>query len=108
MEAAKCSEIILRTTPAQFVDQAEMVSDKINAVAGALDELEAVILRTSHYWIGEAGDYYRILYEENREEIQEIIKDLSAHPTELLKMAQLAAKTSPGDELSEPLSGDVL
>lgn len=108
METVKCSEIMLKTTPAQFVDQAETVSDRIGAVAGALDELESVILRTSHYWIGEAGDYYRILYGENREEIQEMMKDLSAHPAELLKMAQLTAKTSSGDELSEPLSGNIL
>ena len=108
MEAVKRSEIMLKTTPEQFIKQAEEVSDRINAVAGELDELEAVILRTSHYWIGEAGDYYRILYGENREEIQEMMEELSAHPAKLLKMAQLTAKTSKKDELSKPLSGDVL
>lgn len=108
MEAVKRSEIMLKTTPEQFVKQVEEVSDRISAVAGALDELEAVILRTSHYWIGEAGDYYRVLYGENKEEIQEMMKELSAHPAKLLKMAQLSAKTSMGDELSRPLSGDVL
>lgn len=108
MEAVKRGEITLKTTPGKFVKQTEEVSDRINAVAGALDELEAAIMRTSHYWIGEAGDYYRVLYGENREEIQEMMKELSAHPAKLLKMAQLSAKTSTGDELSMPLSGDVL
>lgn len=108
MAAVKRSEIMLKVPPEQFIGQAEAVSDKINSVAGALDELEAVILRTSYYWIGEAGDYYRVLYGENKEEIQEMMKDLSAYPTELLKMAQLTAKTSSGDELSEPLSGNIL
>ncbi len=108
METVKPSEIMLKTAPAQFIDQAETVSEKINSVAGALDELESVILRTSYYWIGEAGDYYRILYGENREEIQEMMEGLSAYPAELLKMAHLTAKTSSGDELSEPLSGNIL
>lgn len=108
MEAVKRSEIMLKTTPEQFVKQVEEVSDRINAVAGALNELETVILRTSHYWIGEAGDYYRVLYGENREEIQEMMEELTARPAELLKMAQLTAKISTDDELSKPLPGDVL
>jgi len=108
MEAVKCGEIMLKASPAQFAGQAGAVSEKIDSVAGALDELESVILRTSYYWIGEAGDHYRILYGENREEIREMMKALSAYPAELLKMAHLTAKAPSGDGLSEPLSGDIL
>ncbi|MCM1122692.1 MAG: hypothetical protein NC416_08915 [Eubacterium sp.] len=108
MGTGKHGEMMLKTTAEQFIDQAAKVTDKISAVAEALDELEEVVLRTSHYWIGEAGDHYRILYGENREEIEEMMKGLSAHPAQLLKMAQLTAKDMPGGELSKPLPADVL
>lgn len=102
------NKITLHTSPGQFADKAADVSEQIGEVVEALKELEAVILRTSHYWLGEAGDYYRVLYGENREEIREMIARLSARSQTLLQTAGLTEKSHEEGEMSQPLPADVL
>ncbi|MBD5504483.1 MAG: hypothetical protein HDR09_12335 [Lachnospiraceae bacterium] len=98
----------LKTAPEEFVNKVSEVSDVIGEVTKALDELETVVLRTSYYWNGEAGDYYRLLYGENQTEIREMMKELRARPERLLQMAGLTQKNRKESELSDPLPADVL
>lgn len=100
--------IILKETPEQLKEKADQVSQEIRAMTDAFGELAAVISRTSHYWIGEAGDHYRTLYTENKEEMEEMLKRLGEHPGRLLQKAQIREQEEQSETRSVPLPGDII
>lgn len=78
----------------------EELKGKAESMAAILAKMRAdlqimtdVMQRTSGYWVGEAGDKYRDLYMEEKEEITEILRRLSEHPNDLLSMAGVYRKT---------------
>lgn len=108
MTEGNTGDIILKEAPQQLKEKADQVSEEIRAMTDAFEELAAVISRTSHYWIGEAGDHYRTLYAENREEIEEMLKRLERHPGWLLQMAQISEREVQDETRPVPLPGDII
>ncbi len=108
MTEASTGDIILKEAPEQFKEKADQVSQEISAMTDAFEELAAVISKTSHYWIGEAGDHYRMLYTENKEEIEEMLKRLEQHPGWLLQKAQVSEPDGPDKTQPAPLPGDII
>ena len=108
MTEGSTGDIILKEAPERLREKAEQVSQEISAMTDAFEELAAVISRTSHYWIGEAGDHYRTLYTENKEEIEEMFKRLGQHPGWLLQKAQVSELNGEDKEQPVPLPGDII
>ena len=67
--------------------KAQSVSNSIRSMANCFEQLETIINRTSYYWIGEAGDMHRKIYKEQRSQVDEMMKRLKEHPSDLLKIA---------------------
>lgn len=100
--------LTLNVSAARLKEQADVTSDKIKEMTEMFEELEEVISRTSHYWNGEAGDYYRILYGENKEEIEDMLKRLKEHPAKLLQAARICGDEQQEEKMASPLPGDVI
>lgn len=101
--------ITLRVTPEQLKSKADEVSAEIRAMENAFEELARNVSRTSQYWIGEAGDKCRSLYEEDRQQVEEMLKRLKEHPADLLTMAQVYEDVERRvEEMSNALPEDVI
>jgi len=57
------------------------------------DNLNTSISRTKTYWIGEAGDAHRKAYEDQKADIDEILRRLEEHPRDLVSIAQTYTDT---------------
>ena len=108
MTEGSTDDIILKEAPERLREKADQVSQEISAMSDAFEELATVISRTSHYWIGEAGDHYRTLYTENKEEIEEMFKRLGQHPGRLLQKAQVSEPDERDKTQPAPLPGDII
>lgn len=81
-------EVQVKVTPEVLRDKAQMVTNSITAMERCFDELAGIISRTSYYWIGEAGDQHRKIYNDQKESIAEMMKRLKEHPADLLTISQ--------------------
>lgn len=81
-------EVHIKVNTAVLNDKAQTVSKSISNMASCFEQLERIINRTSYYWIGEAGDLHRKIYQENKQQIDEMFKRLKEHPTDLMTIAQ--------------------
>lgn len=92
-----------------LVAKAQSVTQSINNMSNCFDELETVINRTGYYWIGEAGDMHRKLYQEQKDDVAEMMKRLKEHPKDLITIAQNYAEVEKSvTEVANMLSGDVI
>lgn len=101
--------IQLKVTPEQLKAKASEVSAEIKEMQSAFEELASIVSRTSVYWLGEAGDCHRRIFEGNREEVEIMIRRLKEHPADLLQMADLYEKTEEKiQEATEALPADII
>ena len=101
---------MLKVEPEKMHEQANVVRDLCREMENNFKTIEDVMNRTSNYWIGEAGDKHRKIYENQKEDIKSMLKRLSEHPDDLDVMSdnyRSAEKTNvdtaialPGDAIS--------
>ena len=90
-------------------DKAQTVSKSISNMANCFEDLERIVNRTSYYWIGEAGDLHRKLYQEQKSKVEEMLKRLKEHPKDLAAIAQnYQAAEMKVTQVANALSGDVI
>ena len=102
-------EVQVKVNSAVLNSQAETVSKSIRSMKECFERLETIVNRTSYYWIGEAGDLHRKIYQEQRPQIEEMMKRLEEHPSDLISIAQtyeMAERTV--ESIAEALPGDVI
>ncbi len=71
----------------RMIAKAETVSSAISDVESTFDELQHIMDRTSAYWVGEAGDYHRKMFQNEKDNIIFILTRLKEHPEDLKLMA---------------------
>ncbi len=81
-------DVRVKVNSAVLNSKAQAVSNSIGKMQQCFDQLETIIKRTSYYWIGEAGDLHRKIYQEQQPQIEEMMKRLKEHPRDLVTMAQ--------------------
>ncbi len=76
-----------------LVDTSTMIA-KSNTVASVISdmektfgELQRVVSKTSSYWVGDAGDHHRKMFQEEQDDIVFILTRLKEHPEDLKLMA---------------------
>ena len=90
-------------------NKAQTVSKSIDSMSNYFDELERIINKTSYYWVGEAGDLHRKLYQDQKDKITEIFKRLKEHPKDLVDIAQTYQTADmKAIELANALAGDII
>lgn len=90
-------------------EKAQTVKTEIAKMNHYLDELATRLEGTRGYWIGEAGDLHRRLYNEQKENVAYMMKRLSEHPDDLMQMAGVyEAAENENTSVGQSLSGDVI
>lgn len=67
--------------------RADDARQKIAAMQQNLETITELVTDTSSYWMGDAGDLFRIIFREQQEEMAEMIQRLNKYPDDLLQMA---------------------
>lgn len=102
-------ETTIKVNTQVLVDKASEATKSISQMETCFENLQAIINRTSYYWIGEAGDKHRKLYNDQKENIEEMLKRLKEHPRDLVAIAQNYDTTEVAlQELANELPGDVI
>lgn len=83
------ASIQIRVAPAVMRNQAEGIRKTVSKIRGNYEGLKRVAETTSAHWLGDAAQSYRSRVESLDQEMQKVLKRLSEHPVDLLKMADL-------------------
>lgn len=101
--------VIIKVNPEVLVQKSGEVSADIKKLSTCFDDLERIVNRTSYYWIGEAGDMHRKLYQEQKENVDEMMRRLEEHPRDLLDIAQKYVDVeNVAGTIANELSGNVI
>lgn len=102
-------QVSFKVTPETLTAKSSEVANKVAAMRQHFGELKAAVEKTSKYWIGEAGDMHRALYQDLEDDTEEILRRLSEHPVDLVTIAQQYAdvELKIQQEIQE-LPGDIL
>ena len=102
-------DVVIKVGPEVLVEESQEVAASIRKMASCFEDLERIINRTNYYWIGEAGDMHRSLYQEQKENVDEMIRRLKEHPQDLLTIAQNYVQTEQAVEaVANRLSGNAI
>ncbi|CBK75872.1 hypothetical protein CIY_34150 [Butyrivibrio fibrisolvens 16/4] len=92
-----------------LVSQANVCSSIIGEIIKNYNELTEIIDSTNQYWRGEAGDLHRKLYEDEKDNISDVLKRLNEHPKDLLAISgNYVSGETANVEKANSLSGDIL
>ncbi len=80
-------DVAIKVKSDELVNTADALLIKINRASACCDELSRIIDRTSGYWIGEAGDFHRNMYNSQKDAINTMFRRLKEHPTDLKAIA---------------------
>ena len=81
----------------------------VNNMRGDFNELAAAVNSTRQFWIGEAGDLHRRLYDQQSGNVDEIIRRLTEHPRDLMIMAGVYDDAeNKNTETAVSMRGDVI
>lgn len=101
--------INLKVTPAQLQQKAREVSEAVSKMKTDFNSLNTAINSTHHYWIGQAGDLHRRLYNDKVGDVNEVLQMLGRYPVDLLKMAGIYTQTEEQNKaVAASLSSDVI
>jgi uncharacterized protein YukE len=99
----------IKVDTSTLVNKAVETSRSISKMENSLARLDTIIKRTSYYWIGEAGERHREIYNGEKSEVNAMMARLREHPKDLLEMANvynLAEKEI--QQVSKGLPGDLI
>lgn len=101
--------INLKVTPEQLQQKAKDVSETVSKMKSDFNSLNTAINSTHHYWIGQAGDLHRRLFNDKVDDVNEILQLLGRYPTDLLKMAGIYMQTEDQNKaIATSLSSNVI
>ena len=99
----------IKVDPQLMRSQAEEVRRLGTDMQNRFKELETIMGRTKNYWIGDAGDLHRKIYDERKNDIEMMLKRLREHPDDLM---QISANYDEAERVNvsniAPLPGDVI
>lgn len=102
-------EIAIKVTTEELLEKAAQINRSIDAIRGNFSEMEAAVKRSSGYWLGEAGEKHRRIFNGQKETIAEIMERLSKHVADLRAIAQVYAKAEKGiEQIALDLPSDVI
>lgn len=101
--------INLKVTPEQLQQKARDVSEAVTKMKNDFVKMNTAINSTHSYWVGQAGDLHRKLYNDKSNEVNEILQLLGRYPTDLLRMAGIYKQTEKQNKaVAGSLNSDVI
>ena len=78
---------VLKVSPEEMQAAASALSGYIRTMDSCFQTMKRTMSTSSVYWVGEAGEAHRAMYEEQVEETEEIIARYTEHVRDLNTMA---------------------
>ena len=85
---AGIGSVAVKVSQEVLVTQAEEVRRLGNDMKKRFELLEETMDRTKNYWIGEAGELHRKLYNEQKDDVAQMLRRLLEHPDDLLAISE--------------------
>lgn len=85
---AGIGSVTVKVSPEVLVAQAEEVRRLGKDMQNRFQNLQNTIERTRGYWIGEAGELHRKLYDEQKDNVNQMLRRLLEHPDDLLAISE--------------------
>lgn len=86
MNTVSTQQMIL-VTPEELRRKAEDVTKRVTVISNHFSAIAGIVNRTGGYWLGEAGEHHRKMYETEKEQIELMLRRLKEHPSDLVQMA---------------------
>jgi WXG100 family type VII secretion target len=80
-------DIQLKVAPDVLKGKAQEITQQVNSLSNDWKAMCNVILKSKSYWEGEASDYHRKTFDENKSDVEQILRRLKEHPKDLQVMA---------------------
>ena len=77
----------LKVSPEEMVSAASELSGYVSAMRECFQQMKSIMSQSETYWVGEAGDAHRQLYQDQVAKTEEIIARYTEHVTDLNTMA---------------------
>ena len=98
------ANFVFNVAPEKLKEQAKTVTEYINAIEKDFNEIRQIVKNSVLYWQGDASKKHRQIFDENEEDIQQILMRLKEHPVDLQKIAGVYEQT---EQLNETLASDL-
>lgn len=95
---------VIKVAPEKLKEQAEIVTGYVDAIKKDFDGIRQVVKKTGIYWQGDASKKHRRIFDENEEDIEQLLKRLREHPVDLQKMAGVYDKV---EEMNKMLANSL-
>ena len=107
--AMDISELEFKVQPYVLSAKASDVSTSISQMEQLFDTVQTTVSRTKYYWIGEAGELHRKMFEEQKDDVETLLKRLKEHPVDLQKIAKTYIDTEQRQtEASSQMSSNLI
>lgn len=101
--------IVLKVTPEVLTRMSGDIEQQIKNIENQFKTIENDIQQTKSWWEGDASDSHIAQYNALKDGINEAVKRLKDHPTNLLKMAGLYVENESRQEAAaQSLQADVI
>lgn len=101
--------VTLKVTPEILAAKSNETAKQVKAMRRHVEQLQSLIDKTRAYWIGEAADKHRQMYNALKEDVEEILNRLGEHPADLVDIAQRYSDAELKiQQMISELPGDVL
>lgn len=100
----------LLVTPEVLNQQAVEVEKRVANMKTHFENMKRLVEKSKGYWVGEAGDMHRQNYTEQETNIDQVLRRLNEHPSDLRAIAQMYTTTELKIEeaIIQELPGDIL
>lgn len=101
--------VAVKVSSEALVTQAEEVRRLGNDMKRRFEVLEDIMSKTKYYWLGEAGELHRKLYNEQKDDISQMLRRLMEHSDDLLMISgNYKAAESKNVQSASVLDADVI
>ncbi len=99
----------LKVKPEELEAKADVIDGLIKNIDSTFKKIRTEVNGTKSYWKGEASGKHYKMFDDNKEEIQEVINRLKEHPRELLEMAGIYKEAEKANvQLAQTLEADII
>ena len=107
--AMDSSGVEIKVQPDVLNAKASDMSTSISQMEQLFDTVQTTVARTKYYWIGEAGELHRKMFEEQKDDVETLLKRLKEHPVDLQKIAKTYIDTEQRQtEASSQMSSNLI
>ena len=107
--ASSIGNVQIKVDPAMMLSQAGTVRTLGNDMKRHFEAIATTMEKTKYYWLGEAGEAHRKLYNEQKDNVRQMIGRLLEHPDDLTVISgNMKSAEKAGMSIAKALPADVI